>query len=371
MPNSIAIEMKNISFSYGKKSILTGFDLKIKRGQLVCLVGSSGSGKTTTLRLINGLLTPQSGQVFIQGQPFDFAQSEKNRRFMGYSIQGSGLFPHMTLKENLTIIARKEKWQQSKVDERVEELCQLMSLPCDNTFLNKKPREISGGQQQRVGIARALFMRPEIMLMDEPFSALDPITRSELQNEFLSLQKKLQLTIVIVTHDLAEAFRMADEVVLLNHGAIEQKGRPSHFLLSPATDYVANFIGSHSPGHRLKEIHLYSVVNTKILATQMADHNFVLHNLDSGEKINLSSKKEAEDFLSQHGQNQHYWVDAGLTFQYAENFQGDKFSKSLASTQNILVGMKELLLAKNNSLPVINEAGQLVGVFSEGALDAL
>ncbi|MEM7646207.1 MAG: ATP-binding cassette domain-containing protein [Pseudomonadota bacterium] len=213
-----AIEMKNIAFSYGAKSILSNFHLSIEEGKVYGLVGSSGSGKTTTLRLMNGLLKPQAGEVFIDGEKFDFSQGEKWRRSMGYSIQGSGLFPHMTLFENLTIIARKQGWDAKKVEHRAHELCELMNLPTDKTFLRKKPRQISGGQQQRIGIARALFMKPKVMLMDEPFSALDPITRSELQKEFLSLQEKINLTIVLVTHDLPEAFSMSHEIVLLNQG---------------------------------------------------------------------------------------------------------------------------------------------------------
>src|SRR5690606_27117009 len=146
---------------------------------------------------------------------------------------------------------------------------------------NKKPREISGGQQQRVGIARALFMSPKIILMDEPFSALDPITRSEIQKEFLALQKKLSLTIVLVTHDLPEAFSMAHEIVLLNDGKIEQKAKPSRFLLAPESDYVQKFMESHSPGKLLKEIYLYSVVNTDIYIATNTGSGIQLTHIES------------------------------------------------------------------------------------------
>ena len=146
-----SISMEDISFSYSSKKVLEHFNLKIDPGKIYALIGSSGSGKTTTLRLMNGLLKPQAGSITINGKKFDFENSEKWRRSMGYSIQGAGLFPHMTIKENLSIIASKEGWDNKKIQQRIEELCELVNLPKDKSFLNKKPRQISGGQQQRVG----------------------------------------------------------------------------------------------------------------------------------------------------------------------------------------------------------------------------
>ena len=175
---------------------------------------------------MNGLLTPASGRVVVSGEEFDFAKSEKLRRKMGYSMQGSGLFPHMTIAENMSIVATKENWSQQDILARIQELCRLVNLPASKSFLAQRPRELSGGQQQRVGIARALFMSPKILLMDEPFGALDPITRKDIQNEFLDLQDKLKLTIVLVTHDLTEAFLMGDNIALLNQGRLAQLGRP-------------------------------------------------------------------------------------------------------------------------------------------------
>ncbi len=370
MPNNLAIEMKELTFSYGSKPILESFGLSIERGKVYCLVGSSGSGKTTTLRLINGLLTPKQGEVFLEGDKLDFSQAEKIRRTMGYSIQGSGLFPHMTLYENLTIIARKQSWKKQKIDARVEELCMLMNLPYEPTFLTKKPRQISGGQQQRVGIARALFMNPKIMLMDEPFSALDPITRSEIQKEFLSLQKKLQLTIVLVTHDLSEAFRMADEIVLLNQGKIEQKGKPSRFLLSPASPFVEEFIKSHSPGNLLKEIYLYAVINTQVYTTEKTGNGYKLIDLESCDHKNFTDLYGATKFLQSKNQVSHYWVEKGQ-FQSVEMFGDQPRKESLLSTSHILEGMSRLLRSKCVALPVVNDKNEMVGVFSEGALDAL
>ncbi len=371
MPNPYAIDMKNIAFSYGDKNILSDFNLCIEKGKTYCLVGSSGSGKTTTLRLMNGLLQPNDGEIFIEDKKFDFSKGEQWRRQMGYSIQGSGLFPHMTLYENLSIIARKENWQKSQINQRIQELCELMDLPYSKDFLNKKPRQISGGQQQRVGIARALFMNPQIMLMDEPFSALDPITRAEIQKEFLSLQSKLHLTIVLVTHDLPEAFKMADEIVLLNQGKIEQKGRPSKFLLSPATKFVESFIHSHSPGNILKEVFLYSVLNTSVFSTFENPKGFEVCDIETNECKSFSSLNEVDSFLQSQKQRYHYFVDKDRMLLKSQEVGKNSHELKLQSTDNILHGMQKILDAKESALPVVNDKGQLMGVFSQEALSAL
>ena len=279
--------------------------------------------------------------------------------------------PHLTLIENLTIIARKEGMSQKNIAQRTKELCELMNLPTTSAFLNKKPREISGGQQQRVGIARALFMKPKIMLMDEPFSALDPITRSELQKEFLNLQSKLKLTIVLVTHDLQEAFGMSNEIVLLNQGSLEQKGQPSKFLLAPATNYVKEFMESHSPGNILKEVYLYAVMNTSLYSSFKTQDTYTLKHLDSLETYEFSSIEQASDFLRTQEQMAHYWVDENDVFIEQTNDKEHSSKTSITSTSHILSGMKALLETQNSSLPVVSESGQLKGVFSEEALDAL
>lgn len=375
MNNTPAIRMENIVFRYGAKDVLNDFSLEISAGKIYCLVGSSGSGKTTTLCLMNGLLRPEAGRVLIHGKEFDFANAEEWRRSMGYTIQGSGLFPHMNLEENLSIIARKVGWKQKDIDQRINELCALMSLPKTKNFLSKKPRQISGGQQQRVGIARALFLSPQIMLMDEPFSALDPITRRELHEEFVKLQSQLHLTIVLVTHDLSEAFSMADEIVLLNNGKIEQKDRPSKFLLSPNTPFVQSFIQSHSPGNRLKEIYLYSVISTDLYTSHKNGTQVTHCHLETGEKRIYSSLSESQQYLLEQGQTTFYWVDETnryLSFQEIDpQHSTHEHKHCIDSTESILEGMKQILKYKIKTLPALNPDKKVVGVFSEEALDAL
>lgn len=375
MPQETVISLKNVNFQFGSKTVLQNLNLDISPGKIYCLVGSSGSGKTTCLRLMNGLLKPSSGEVRLDDKTFDYSKAEKIRRSMGYSIQGSGLFPHMNLFENLSIIARKEKMARKDIDKRIGELCELMSLPSDQKFLLKKPRQISGGQQQRVGIARALFMKPKVMLMDEPFSALDPITRSEIQKEFLRLQEKLGLTIVLVTHDLPEAFSMGHELVLLNQGRIEQKAKPSKFLLSPASSYVEEFMLSNSPGNVLKEVFLYSVVNSNVYSSYKSENGFEISHLDNSDTKKFNSEEKMKAFLNDEGQNYIYWTNPDGSFENYQEFDSTKTYKkhdeSLKGTAHILKGMTELLKTKASTLPVTNEKGQLIGVFSQEALNAL
>ena len=207
------------------------------------LLGSSGSGKTTCLRLINGLLRPDRGRVFLDGQLVRPGHSTALRRKMGYSLQGRSLFPHWNVGDNISVLARRQKWASDKIKARVTEVLQMVQLTPSDAL--KKPHELSGGQQQRVGIARALFMSPRIMLMDEPFGALDPVTRAQLQDLFLDLKKHMKLTVVLVTHDTHEALKMSDRIALLNKGLVEQIGPPNLFLNSPRSEYVKQFFQTY------------------------------------------------------------------------------------------------------------------------------
>jgi osmoprotectant transport system ATP-binding protein len=369
------IRFENVSFSYPNKQILSQINFSVPRGKTYGLVGESGSGKTTTLRLTNGLLKPSSGKVFLNNEKFDFSQGELWRRKMGYSIQGSGLFPHMSIADNMSLIARKEGWNKDQISERLQQVCELVNLPFDAVFLQKLPRQISGGQQQRVGIARALFMEPQIMLMDEPFGALDPITREEIQNEFIDLQEKLRLTIMLVTHDLGEAFRMCDKIVLLNNGRVAQVAKPADFLLRPANDYVKKFMETHSPGHVLKSVKLYSVISDQILVTEKTPDGYKVIDLDSQETREYANE---QNFIENHRQRHQefvYWVNNRGHFLGFQNLQmgrlGEKHQHSLRSRDDIVTGMKYVMSTDLPLIPVVASDGVLQGVFSKGALDAL
>ncbi|MGE0040598.1 MAG: ABC transporter ATP-binding protein [Vicinamibacterales bacterium] len=220
---------------------LAEVDLEVRAGETLALLGPSGCGKTTTLRLMNRLLEPTSGRITVGGEDTAGMDPVRLRRRMGYVVQRGGLFPHLTIRRNVGILCEIERWSRAEVDRRVDELLELVRLP-PAEFRDRFPRELSGGQQQRVGVARALALDPEILLMDEPFGALDPITRAKLQQEFLDLEKLVAKTVVMVTHDLEEAFLLGDRVVLMNAGRIVQAGTPAELKSRPATPWVEAFL---------------------------------------------------------------------------------------------------------------------------------
>lgn len=238
MENIIVLE--NITKKYADTPILSDFNLQIKKGEFITVVGSSGCGKTTILKLINGLLTPEEGKILING--LDIANEDQNllRRKIGYVIQGIGLFPHMSIKENIAYVPNLIKMDKQEIDFRVKELMDLIGL--DQSILKRYPKELSGGQKQRVGIARALAAKPKIMLMDEPFGAVDEITRKTLQDELLKIQKSTGITILFVTHDIREALKLGDRVLVMNKGIIEQLDEPMVIRHNPKTDFVKRLI---------------------------------------------------------------------------------------------------------------------------------
>ena len=238
------IEMKNISKKVGNKIILDDISLKIDEGSFVVFIGPSGCGKTTTLKLMNKLIEPTSGEIYIDGKPISKEDPIKLRRNIGYVIQSIGLFPHLTIRENIELIPKLKKDQtDEEIEEKTLELMKMVGLNPDE-FLDKYPSELSGGQQQRIGLVRAIATDAKIILMDEPFSALDPITRNQLQEWLYSLQEELKKTIVFVTHDMDEALKLADKICIMKDGKVQQYDTVENLLRNPANEFVRNFIGS-------------------------------------------------------------------------------------------------------------------------------
>jgi osmoprotectant transport system ATP-binding protein len=236
------IEFRDVAYSVGGTRVLFGFNLQVQPGETLVLLGRSGSGKTTTLKLVNRLLSPSSGEVRVRGVPNAEGDVIRLRRGIGYVIQDVGLFPHFTVERNIGLVPRIEAWPEERIRTRVAELLQLVGLSPDLAL--RYPHQLSGGQRQRVGVARALAADPEILLMDEPFGALDPLTRDELQREFLSLQQRLHKTVVFVTHDLREALRLGSRIALMESGRLVNVLTPQEFLRSPdpwASAYVRAF----------------------------------------------------------------------------------------------------------------------------------
>ena len=240
------IEVENLSkiFRKDQPPAVKNISFSIQKGSILGIIGTSGSGKTTVLKMLNQLIKPTTGQVYVEGQSYQSKNVESWRRNMGYVVQSSGLLPHLTVVENIDLLPIATNTSNRKSFERAKELLELVGLdPSDFAF--RYPKDLSGGEAQRVGIARALRNDPAILLMDEPFGALDPITRIHLQDEFLAMNRRLEKTIVFVTHDLGEAFKMSDSIILMDQGLIIQQGTRDEFLNRPETGFVKKFIDAH------------------------------------------------------------------------------------------------------------------------------
>jgi osmoprotectant transport system ATP-binding protein len=273
------IRFQNVSKIYeGGTKAIENMDLHIDKGEFFVLIGPSGCGKTTTLKLINRLNEATSGDIFIDGKNVYDYNIHELRWNIGYVLQQIALFPHMTIEENIAVVPELKGWSKEKKEERVNELLELVGLPPE-TFKKRKPSELSGGQQQRVGVARALAADPPIVLMDEPFSALDPISREQLQQDILTLKRRIQKTIVFVTHDMDEALALGDRICLMRNGEIEQIGTPEQFIHEPANEFVQSFIGNRqSPWDtKLSDLLLQSATMNKPDVTAFLERNLTLH----------------------------------------------------------------------------------------------
>jgi len=270
-------------------------DLDIPDGEIVIFVGPSGCGKTTLMKMINRLIEPTSGRIFIQGEDVTRVDPDQLRRRIGYVIQQIGLFPHMTISDNIATVPRMLGWDKTRIDRRIDELLELVGLEA-KSFRSRYPKQLSGGQRQRVGVARALAVDPPVMLMDEPFGAIDPITRDRLQNEFLRLQADIRKTIVFVTHDIDEAIKMGDRIAILREGAqVAQYDTPKHILSAPADDFVADFVGA---GASLKRLNLSRVRDVELTfwptvatGTDRAEVLSVLRESDKGAVLILDGQQ--------------------------------------------------------------------------------
>lgn len=246
------IQFKNVSKKYGDKTAVDSLSFDIEEGEIFVLIGPSGCGKTTTLKMINRLIPLTSGYIYFKDRPISDYSVYEMRWDIGYVLQQIALFPHMTIKENIIQVPLMKKWAESDINQCIDELLNMVGMEPEQ-FKNRKPDELSGGQQQRVGVVRALAADPPVILMDEPFSALDPISREKLQDDLIELQKTIKKTIVFVTHDIQEALKLGDRVCLLKDGHAEQIGTPDEFLTSPKNDFVKDFIGDLDT-HRMQKL---------------------------------------------------------------------------------------------------------------------
>ena len=240
------IEIQELTKVYGETTVVDRVSLTIGAGELCAIVGTSGSGKTTLMRMVNRLVEPSSGKVLIDGQDTRDVPAYELRRRIGYAIQGHGLFPHRTVGQNIGTVPHLLGWEASRISARIDELLSLFQLE-PGQFRDRMPNELSGGQQQRVGVARALAAEPNILLMDEPFGALDPVIRAKAQDDLLAIQKRFNTTVVLVTHDMEEAIHLGSRIAVMDGGKLLQYATPQEIIANPATDFVSELIGGDRP----------------------------------------------------------------------------------------------------------------------------
>ena len=265
--NPATVEFRNVSKHYGRQRAVVDLSLVVPAGDICVLVGPSGCGKTTSLKMVNRLVEPSMGQVLIDGEDVMSVEVTALRRRIGYVIQQIGLFPHQTIADNIATVPRLLGWPRQRIQRRVEELLELVGLD-PGRVLNRYPSQLSGGERQRVGVARAMAAEPPVMLMDEPFGAVDPIVRERLQNEFLRLHRTLGTTVLFVTHDIDEAIKMGTRVAVMRQGGyLAQFAPPTELLLRPANDFVARFVGAD---RGLKRLSLLTVADVKLTSGVVA-----------------------------------------------------------------------------------------------------
>lgn len=357
------LSFRNLTKAYSARNVaVKDFSLDIERGEFVVLIGPSGCGKSTTLRMINRLVEPTSGTIFIDGQDYKTYSPVNLRRRLGYVIQQVGLIPHLTIAENISFVLKLNGIKENERRIRAEELLKLVEMNPE-VFMDRYPAELSGGQQQRIGVLRALAHEPDIILMDEPFGALDPITREQLQDELKRLQRSVHRTIIFVTHDMDEAIRMADRIVIMRDGRIVQVANPEQILRSPADNFVADFIGRKRLLREKTEMKIADLMSKSV--TTVASE---------------SSLKETLEFMLQKGMDIVVAVDKNGRFKGSVSINDVKklmaFDKNIEEFPMLLnyyvqpdstvLNCMNVFLAHNaNAIPVIEKDETVTGIVTK------
>jgi osmoprotectant transport system ATP-binding protein len=351
------IRLENVTKRYGDDFAVKDLNLEVPEGELCCLIGPSGCGKSTTLKTVNAMIRPTSGRILVQDEDVTGQPPEKLRRRMGYVIQSIGLFPHMTVAQNVGVVPGLLGWDKSRTRKRALELLGLLGLD-PGGYGDKYPKELSGGEAQRVGVARALAADPEILLMDEPFGALDPITRDKLQTEFARLQRELKKTILFVTHDIDEAIRLGSRIALMREGELVQHDTPETMLTRPANRFVRQFIGSDRALKRLSRL-------------LVADH------MHQAQRVRVDGPLQAAtDYFAAEPEAHSVWVvsaegtllgwvdrpEDGMTGSVRENMvEGANREMSVTPEASLKQAVSALIAGGVECLPVVDERFRLQG----------
>ncbi|MHA7278070.1 ABC transporter ATP-binding protein [Arthrobacter sp. Hz1] len=359
-PRKVMIRLENLTkrFPGQTQNAVDNLTLDIYEGEIVVLVGPSGCGKTTTMKTINRIIEPTSGRIILDGEDVTTADPDTLRRRIGYVIQQVGLFPHMTIGENIATVPKLLGWDSKRVAARVDELLEMVNMsPAE--YRDRYPKQLSGGQRQRVGVARALGADPDVMLMDEPFGAIDPITRDRLQNEFLRLQSEVRKTIVFVTHDIDEAIKMGDRIVILQEASrIAQYDTPERILTAPANQFVADFIGK---GASLKRLNL-----SRVADIGLSSWPTVPVGADAAQALALLASAQQESVLVLDGAGRPLcWADAA-DLQSASGASLDGIGVPaegmVQPTATLNDALNELVAARNSVTLVVDSDGVYLGV---------
>lgn len=354
------IRLENVTKRYpgSNDSVVDNLNLHIRKGEICILVGASGCGKTTTMKMINRLIEPTSGKIFIDGKDISTINPIELRLNIGYVIQETGLFPHMSIEKNIATVPLEKRWDKAKIDQRVDELMRLVDLN-PAIYRTKRPSALSGGQKQRVGVARALAADPPIMLMDEPFGALDPITRGKLQNEFLNIQAKLKKTIVFVTHDMDEAIKMGDKIGVMQYGHLVQYGTPHEILSSPANEFVESLVGSNRVLKRLSLLNC-GMVKSQIPLVKRDDTAKIMSLIENNEIIYDIG------IVDDSGLPVGYIRESGRAIKSINSFPLNivRFNKTISSKASLYEALSLMFSSGEKCLFVINENGQTSGLMT-------
>ncbi|MCR8642478.1 betaine/proline/choline family ABC transporter ATP-binding protein [Paenibacillus sp. N1-5-1-14] len=363
------IRFEKVSKRYDNGYVaIESLDLEFAKGLIHVLIGPSGCGKTTTMRMINRLNVPSSGKIYINNKDISQIDPVELRRSIGYVIQSIGLFPHMTIARNVAVVPRLLKWDQARIDKRVDELLELVNLSPD-TYRSRYPSELSGGQQQRVGVIRAFAAEPDIIVMDEPFSALDPISRENLQDELIRLQQELNTTIIFVTHDMDEAIKLADNMILMKDGFVVQQGRPEHILRHPANDFVKSFVGKQ----RLMEDSLSEKITVDEVMAEYPVTAYPSRGL--AEAIKIMERRRVDSLIIV--DRKHVLLGHVSIFQVIERFKEENitigdlatpFEHVVEQGSDLQSALQLLTNQRLPFIPVVADHNRFVGLITKGSV---
>ncbi|MBI4186777.1 MAG: ABC transporter ATP-binding protein [Chloroflexi bacterium] len=348
------IRLEKVTKSYGVTVAVSELSLEVNQGEVCMLIGPSGCGKTTTLRMVNRLTEPTSGRIFVDGQDTAHVRPEQLRRSMGYAIQGVGLFPHMTVSKNIAVVPHLLSWEKERIAQRIEELLSLVGLnPAE--YAGKYPGQLSGGEAQRIGVARALAADPPILLMDEPFGAVDPMTRERLQAQFLRIQRSLKKTVIMVTHDLDEAIRLADRIAIMEAGRLVQHDTPEAVLSRPRNKFVHDFVGTDRALKRLSRISVSGFVRQSPSISISA----------SVEEAAAACVRRRWVWVVDENQRLRGWIDRDSLHEVASVRESivatDPEVIAVAETATLREALSRMLGQGLRSVPVVDDRGRLLG----------